>query len=105
MYTIHQPPGSQPRPLPNNKPPYWNHPLPEHYFLMGDTMGQKTILYFEHELPLSCSVADRLTCDGYRVQMLDDAVRVLRMAGMLPPSLIILNMDMLGQESGEMIDQ
>jgi CheY-like chemotaxis protein len=72
---------------------------------MGDKMGQKTILYVENELPLSCKVADRLTCDGYRVQMMDDPLRALRVATMLPPSLIIMNMDLLGLESAGIIDQ
>ncbi len=72
---------------------------------MGDMMSQKTILYVEHELALSCAVADRLTWDGYRVQMLDDPARSLRVASMLPPSLILLNMDLLGLESEEMINQ
>src|SRR5205823_1710004 len=36
---------------------------------------------------------------------MDDPARALRVATLLPPSLIILNMDMLGLESGEMIEQ
>jgi DNA-binding response OmpR family regulator len=68
-------------------------------------MGQKTILYIEREQPLNCKVAERLTYNGYRVLMIDDPVQALRMARLLPPSLVIMNMDLLGSHSSDLIDQ